>query len=70
MDKVDEFADELYNTFNNIKGKNSYINFVIGDLNAKNTVWWGDITDYPGESISNITDLHGLHEIINPLLSI
>ena len=65
MDKVDEFADELNNTLNNIKGKNPYINFVIGDLNAKNTIWWGDTTDYPGETISNIIDFHGLHEIIN-----
>ena len=37
----------------------------IGDFNAKNTAWWGDTDDYPGESISNITGLHGLHEIIN-----
>ena len=49
----------------NIKGKNPYTNFIIGDLIAKNTTWWGDKTDYPGETISNITCLHGLHEIIN-----
>ena len=64
-DKVDEFANELNNTLNNIKGKNPYANFIIGDLDAKNTTWWGDTTDYPGETISNITGLHGLHEIIN-----
>ena len=29
------------------------------------SVRWGDTTDYPGETISNITGLHGLHEIIN-----
>ena len=46
-------------------GKKPYVNFVIGDFNAKNTAWWGDTTDYPGESISNITGLHGFHEIIN-----
>ena len=63
--KIDEFANELYTTLENVKGKNPYINFVIGDLNAKNTVWWGDITDYSGESISNITELHGLRQIIN-----
>ena len=33
--------------------------------NANNSVWWGDITDYPGESISDITGLHGLYQIIN-----
>ena len=49
----------------NIKGKNPYINLVIGDLNAKNTAWWGDITDYQGEVISDAASLHGLHEIIN-----
>ena len=49
----------------NIKGKNPSINFVIGDFNAKNTAWWGDFTDYPGGVISNLTDLHGLHEIIH-----
>ena len=64
-DRVDEFANELNNTLNNIKGKNPYTNFIIGDLNAKNTRWWGDTTDNPGETISNITDLHGLHGIIN-----
>ena len=62
---VDEFANELNTTLDNIKGKNPYINFVIGDLNAKNTVWWGDITDYPGEIISDKASLHGLHELIN-----
>ena len=62
---VDEFANELDTTLDNIKGKNSYINFVIGDLNAKNTVWWGDTTDYPGEVIADKTSLHGLHELIN-----
>ena len=36
-DKVDEFANELNNTSDNIKGKNPYINFVIGDLSTKNT---------------------------------
>ena len=37
----------------------------------KKSVWWSDATDYPGESISDITGLHGLHQIINtnPLLS-
>ena len=64
-DKVDEFTNELNNTLDNIKGKNPYVNLVIGDFNAKNTAWWGDTTDYPGESISNITGLHGLLEIIN-----
>ena len=64
-EKIDEFVNKMSNTLENIKGKNPYINFVIGDLNAKNSVWWGDITDYPGESISDITVLHGLHQIIN-----
>ena len=54
-DKVDEFTNELNNTLDNIKG----------DFNAKNTAWWGDTDDYPGESISNITGLHGHHKIIN-----
>ena len=36
-DKVDEFANELNNSLNNIKGENPYTNFIIGDLNAKNT---------------------------------
>ena len=62
---IDEFSDELNNTLDNIKGKNPYINLVVGDFNAKNTTWWGDTTDYPGERISDITNLHGLHEIIN-----
>ena len=51
-DKVDEFANELNNTLNNIKGKIPIL-------------WWGDTTDYPGVTISNITGFHGLHEIIN-----
>ena len=63
--EVDKFANELNNTLNNIKGKNPDTNFIIGDRNAKNTTWWGDTTGYPGETISNITGLHGLHEIIN-----
>ena len=44
--------------------------------NAKHSVWWGDvtgypgesisdITGYPGESISDITGLHGVYQIIN-----
>ena len=45
-DKVDEFSNELEKTLNNIKGKNPFINFVVGDLNAKNTAWWGETTDY------------------------
>ena len=39
-----------------LKGKH-YINFVIGDLNAKNTAWWGDVSAYPGEAISDVTGL-------------
>ena len=47
-EKVDEFCSELDNTLNKIKGKNPYINLVIGDLNAKNTAWYGVTTDYSG----------------------
>ena len=64
-DRIDEFSNELHNTLDNIKGKNPYANFVVGDLNAKNTAWWGSSTDYPGESISSITDLNGLQQIIH-----
>ena len=71
-DNVDDFANELNSPLENIKRNNPYINFVIGDstcgdFNAKNTAWWGDFTDYPGGIISNLTDLHGLHEIIQQL---
>ena len=52
-ENVDDFANELNSTLENIKGKIPYINFVIGDFNAKNTAWWGDFTDYPGGIISN-----------------
>ena len=45
---VNEFRSELSKTLDNIKGKNPYINFVIDDLNAKNSSWWGDVSDYPG----------------------
>ena len=69
-DNVDDFANELNSTLENIKGKHPYINFVIGDFNAKNTAWWGDFTDYPVGIISNLTDLHGLHEIIHQLIFI
>ena len=55
--KVDEFVNELNNTLDNIKG--------IKSRHQLCTVWWDDTTDYPGESISDITGLHGLHEIIN-----
>ena len=37
---VSEFASELSKTLDNIEGKNPYINFVIGDFNAKNSSWW------------------------------
>ena len=63
--KVEEFTNGLDKTLDNINGKNPYINIAIGDLNAKNTAWWGEISDYPGEAISGTTTLHGLHEIIN-----
>ena len=61
---VDEFGDNLHNILDNIKGKNPYINIIIGDMNAKNTNWWGGFSDYPGEVISDITASHGLHQII------
>jgi len=64
-DKINEFGVNLHNTLENIKGKNPYVNIVIGDFNAKNTIWWGDISDYPGEVISDVTTSHGLHEIIS-----
>ena len=63
--KVEEFSNELDKTLDNIKGKNPYINIVIGDLNTKNIAWWGEVSDYPGEAIPGTTTLHGLHEIIN-----
>ena len=40
-------------------------NSVTGELNTKNTIGWGDTTDYPGEAISDITGLHWPREIIN-----
>ena len=61
---VDNFCTKLSDTFTNINGKNSYVNFVVGDLNAKNSTWWGDVTDYPGEKILDATSSNGLHQII------
>ena len=55
----------MNNTLDNIIGNNPYINIVIGDFNARNTAWWGDTTNYPGESIADIRGLHGLHQITN-----
>ena len=63
--KIDEFATDLDTTIENIKGKNPYLNFLVGDFNAKNTACWGDISDYPGEKISDIAGVHDLHELIN-----
>ena len=65
LEKGNEFCAELNSTLDAIKGKNPYINVVIGDLNAKNTAWYGDTTDYPGSSIANITNSHGLSQIID-----
>ena len=62
---VEEFSNGHEKTLDNIKGKNSYTNIAISDMNAKNNAWWGEISDYPGEAISGITTLHGLHETIN-----
>ena len=65
IEKIDEFSTELGNTLNKIKGKNPYINLVIGDLNAKNSAWYGEITDYPGLLLADTTSLHGLTQIID-----
>ena len=54
-------VDELNNTLDNKNGKNPYINFVIGDLNAKILFGWGDATAYPGKDIG----LYSLYEIID-----
>ena len=64
-EKIDEFATELGNTLNNINGKNPYVNMVIGDLNAKNIAWYGDITDYLGSTIADTASLRGLIQIID-----
>ena len=62
---VKEFCSKLDRTLHNIRGKNPYVNIVIGDFNAKNTAWFGEITDYPGLSIEDVTNSHSLTQIIN-----
>ena len=64
-EKIDQFSTELGNTLNNINGKKPHVNIVLGDLNAKNSAWYGDTTDYPGSTIADTASLHGLVQIID-----
>ena len=58
-EKIDDFSTELGNTLNNLNGKHPYVNLIIGDLNAKNRAWYGDITDYHGSTIADTASVHG-----------
>ena len=37
-----------------LKTINPYVFFILGDFNAKNTNWWGNINDYQGIQIDQI----------------
>ena len=64
-EKIDEFVTNLEQTINNIDMKNPYASFILGDFNAKNTNWWGNINDYQGTQIDQITSMCGYNQIIN-----
>ena len=37
----------------------------MGDFNAKNTNWWGNINDYQGTQLDQLTSLYGYNQLIN-----
>ena len=64
-DKINEFVINLEKNIMSIDRKNPYVSFILGDFNAKNTNWWGNINDYQGTQIDQIASMHGYNQIIN-----
>ena len=64
-ENVDLFANLLRSTLDNINGKNPYVNVLVGDMNAKNSVWWGNQTDYPGDIIHDVSTHHNFYQLID-----
>ena len=48
----------------NIEKNNPYVSLILGDFNAKNTNWWGNINDYQGTQIDQIAGMYGYSQII------
>ena len=64
-DNVDEFIINFEKTINNIEMKNPYLSLILGDFNAKNTSCWGNINDYQGIQIEQVTGMYGYCQLIN-----
>ena len=62
---VDLFANLLRSTLDNINGKNPYVNVLVDDMNAKNSVRRGNQTDYPGEIIHDVSTHYNLYQLID-----
>ena len=58
------FINKLECTLNKIEGKNPFISMLIGDFNAKNTKWWGNVNNNLGVLLDEISTHHNLHHMI------
>ena len=64
-DHVDKFVDSIENTLSAIGKNNPYVSILLGDFNAKNSNWWGNINDYQGIQIDFIAESYGYKQLIN-----
>ena len=64
-DEVDAFVINLEKNISNIERNNPYVSFILGDFNAKNTNWWGNINDYQGIQLDQIAGMYGYSQLIS-----
>ena len=62
---VDEFVANLEKIISKIEKCNPYVSFIVGDFYAKNTNWWGNVNQYQGIQIDQISGAYGYSQIIN-----
>ena len=64
-EEINCFISKLQYTIENISKLNPYVSIIIGDLNAKNTRWWGEVNDKSGMLLYDLFDNLNLIQVID-----
>ena len=66
LEEFETFADKLELNLDTVAKNNSFLNVLLGDLNAKLSKWYkNDSTSCKGTKIDAITSLFGIQQLIN-----
>ena len=64
-EEINCFISKLQYTIEDISKLNPYVSIIIGDLNTKNTRWWGEVNDKAGIFLCELFDNLNLTPVID-----